>query len=321
MALRWTALFLLLFPAAALPTQAALIQVRGTPLAGGTPTGQATVKLERATGGDTPVLRFRTDRGAVVGFLVDTGASSSLITPAAAGRLGLASQPMPPQAFALAGAGNDCAELLPRRARLPMLRLDGQGARLLISGIEALVLPVPGLPSGIDGVLGAPLLRQLPLWIDPSANQLSLGAAALQAAERQSRLRGPLSLPLRWQKGVPLLNLAAASGPVAALADTGAEGLFVTPQLAARLQPRGAGQPVRLSGFCGEQPASQVRLSGLRLEPGPAGGTPFAPFEAIVTRNPIFAALGVEAILGQELLSDRIQLWRLEQTPPTLSLW
>lgn len=120
------------------------------------------MKLERATGGDTPVLRFRTDRGAVVGFLVDTGASSSLITPAAAGRLGLASQPMPPQAFALAGAGNDCAELRPRRARLPMLRLDGQGPRLLISGSEALVLPVPGLPSGIDGVLGAPCSGSFP---------------------------------------------------------------------------------------------------------------------------------------------------------------
>jgi hypothetical protein len=318
---RWNALPLLLIPVGALPATAALIQVRGTPLAGGTATGQATVRLERAQGGDTPVLRFRTDRGAEVAFLVDTGASSSLITPAAAQRLGLASQPVPPQAFALAGGGTGCAQLRPRRARLPLLRLEGQGERLLISGSETLVLPVPGLPAGIDGVLGAPLLRQFPLWIDPAANQISLGASALRAAERQTLLRLPLSLPLRWKQGVPLLDLGGSVGPVPALADTGAEGLFVTPALAARLQPLGASQPVRLSGFCGEQPASQVLLAGLRLEPGPAERSPLSPFEAIVTRNPIFAALGVEVILGQELLRHRIQLWRLEQAPPVLSLW
>ena len=318
---RWNALPLLLLSTWALPATAALIQVRGTPLSGGTATGQASLPLERAQGGDTPVLRFRTDRGVAVAFLVDTGASSSLITPGAAQRLSLASEPVPPQAFALAGAGTECAQLRPRRARLPVLRLEGQGERLLISGSEALVLPVPGLPAGIDGVLGAPVLRRFPLWIDPAANRISLGTSALRAAERQARLGRPLSLPLRWKQGVPLLDLGGSLGPVPTLADTGAEGLFVTPELAARLKPLGGSQPVRLSGFCGEQPAKRMRLAGLGLEPGSAGQGPLAPSEAIITRNPIFAALGVEAILGQELLRHRLQLWRLEQTPPVLSLW
>lgn len=316
----WMVLLWLLLPAH-LSASAALIQVRGTPLASGSVTGQVSVGLERAKDGDTPVLRLRTERGALVAFLVDTGASSTLITPALTQRLGLSSQAVPPEAFALAGAGTDCAELQPRRARLPLLRLDGRGGRLLISGSEALVLPVPGLPAGIDGVLGAPVLRQLPLWIDPAANQLSLGAAALRAADRQTKARPRLELPLRWEKGVPLLVLWGARGPLPALADTGAEGLFVTPELAARLQPRGPTQPVRLSGFCGEQPASLVQLAGLRLEPGPVGAGPFAPFAAIVTRNPVFAALGVEVILGQELLRNRLQLWQLDQNPPLLSLW
>ncbi|MCT0200370.1 aspartyl protease family protein [Synechococcus sp. CS-1325] len=320
----WSVALLLLLPASSLPAAAALIQVRGIPLAGGIVTGQVSVPLERAEGGDAPVLRFRTERGAMVALLVDTGASSTLVSPDLAKRLGLRSQLVPPEAFGLAGAGADCAELQPRRARLPLLRLDGQGGQLQIRGSDALVLAVPGLPAGIDGVLGAPLLRQLPLWIDPTTNQLSLGGAALRAAERKARARAPLELPLRWEKGVPLLVLWGASGPLPALADTGAEGLFVTPELAARLQPLGSVQAVRLSGFCGEQPASLVRLAGLRLEPGPPGAAPqapFAPLEAIVTRNPVFAALGVEAIVGQELLRDRIQLWRLEQMPPVLSLW
>jgi hypothetical protein len=43
--------------------------------------------------------------------------------------------------------------------------------------------------------------------------------------------------------------------------------------------------------------------------------------ETIVTDNPVFTSLQVEAIVGQELLRRRSQLWRLEATPATLTLW
>jgi hypothetical protein len=43
--------------------------------------------------------------------------------------------------------------------------------------------------------------------------------------------------------------------------------------------------------------------------------------EGIVTENPIFVQLGVEAILGQELLHRHRQLWRLDQPRPELLLW
>jgi hypothetical protein len=43
--------------------------------------------------------------------------------------------------------------------------------------------------------------------------------------------------------------------------------------------------------------------------------------EAILTTNPVFALLGVEAIVGQELLRIRGQLWRLDTDPPRLELW
>lgn len=303
---------------------AALIQVRGTPLPGGTPSGAARVALERAAGGDTPVLSFSSERGPVR-LLVDTGASSHLVTPALAARLGLASDAVAPDAFGLAGAGQGCADLQVRRTVLPPLRLVGGEGAFTISGAGALVLEVGGLPPGIDGVLGAPLLRRLPLWVDPAGGRLALGEQALRAAEQAAATRAgvPVSLPLRWQKGVPLLPLTTSTGAVQALADTGAEGLFLTPALAARLRPQGRSTPLRLTGFCGDQTASRVRLSGVGL-PGsaPRGGTDLtAPLEGIVTVNPIFQALGVEAIVGQELLRRRSQLWRLDATPPLLRLW
>jgi hypothetical protein len=128
-----------------------------------------------------------------------------------------------------------------------------------------------------------------------------------------------------------LLQLASSTGAVHALADTGAEGLFLQPALAARLRPLGPAQPLRLVGFCGEQRVERRRFAGLGLGPWPGGpgsaaesplpgGTP-AGVEGIVTENPIFGQLGVEAILGQELLHRHRQLWRLDQPRPELLLW
>jgi hypothetical protein len=222
--------------------------------------------------------------------------------------------------------------------------------------VEALVLPVAALPAGVDGVLGAPSLRLLPIRIDPSLGRIALGAAALDqlpfpltsssnatptarsstprdpqpiaAATTRSR---PQRVPLRWHRGVPLLQLSTSVGPVQALADTAAEGLFLQPALAARLRPLGPAQPLRLVGFCGEQRVERRLYAGLGLGPGSGGlaATPGSPspgdgpagVEGIVTDNPIFEQLGVEAILGQELLHRHRQLWRLDQARPELLLW
>ncbi|CAK6687597.1 hypothetical protein [Synechococcus sp. CBW1107] len=201
------------------------------------------------------------------------------------------------------------------------------GGLLSLSGAEALVLPVGGLPPDVDGVLGAPQLRQLPLWIDPLGGVMAFGRRALQAADRasddqasprSSGAEGEATIPLRWHRGVPLLSLATGSraGMVEALADTGAEGLFVSPELAAVLPALGPSQPLRVAGFCGEQPASMTRVQG----PSLTGRRPAAPVQAILTTNPVFQSLGVKAIVGQELLRLHRQLWRLESTPPTLHL-
>ena len=105
-------------PALARPVAlGALIQLAGRPLSGGTVQGEARLPLERAAGGDTPVLEFQV-LGAANGngrlrLLLDTGASSTMVTPELAQRLGLASAALPPAAFQLAGGGQGCAALAP----------------------------------------------------------------------------------------------------------------------------------------------------------------------------------------------------------------
>lgn len=318
----------------------ALIQLRGDQLDGGTISGSAQVPLERASGGDTPVLSFVSNAGPVR-LLLDTGASSTMVTPALVQRLGLRATPLPPERFALAGGGLGCGSLKPARTRLPDLSLQAAGAApagLRLSGAEALVLPVAGLPAGIDGVLGAPSLRLTALRIDPRGERVSFGAEAVQALRPDRQ-----QLPLRWHRGVPLVGLRTPFGLRSALADTGAEGLFLAPSLARRLPPLSRAQETRLVGFCGEQTVQRQRFAELGLagvggtEAGAASPTSIStqdqaeglgaeqdnppPVEGIVTDNPIFEQLGVEAIAGQELLRSRIQLWRLDTTPPRLELW
>ncbi|MEA5398513.1 retropepsin-like aspartic protease, partial [Synechococcus sp. BA-124 BA4] len=203
-------------PAAASPVSmapcaaAALIQLGGPPLDSGRISGQVNVPLERASGGDTPVLSLRSE-GGPVRLLLDTGASTTLVSPELMRRLKLVGRPVDPKSFTLAGAGEGCPDLKPGRVKLPELMLAAGGERLRLSGLEALVLPVAGLPPGIDGVLGAPQLRQQPLWIDPHGQRLSIGALALADAGRFRRSASAgtaASLPLVWREGVPLLPLA-----------------------------------------------------------------------------------------------------------------
>ncbi|MEB3332114.1 MAG: aspartyl protease family protein [Synechococcaceae cyanobacterium] len=302
---------------------AALIQLRGEQLGGGTISGSAVVPLERASGGDTPVLSFASRAGAIR-LLLDTGASSTMVTPALAERLGLPLTPLPPERFALAGGGLGCGSLSPQRTRLPDLTLQSAATGspgLRLSGAEALVLPVAGLPAGIDGVLGAPSLRLTAVRVDPARQQVSFGAEALRQGSRHGRQR----LRLRWHRGVPLVGLRTPLGPRLALADTGAEGLFLTPALARRLPPLSRAEETRLVGFCGEQTVQRQLFAAVELDSDAAGAgkTPrnHVPLEGIITENPVFEQLGVEAIAGQELLRRRIQLWRLDTTPPSLELW
>jgi hypothetical protein len=302
----------------------ALIQTRGQPLRAGRMTGDGVVALERAEGGDTPILPFATPRGPLR-LLLDTGAATSMVTPAVAERLNLRLHPLAPGDFSMAGGGQACQQLRVFSARLPVLALAterGGRSGLRIDGLEVLVSPVAALPPGVDGVLGAPTLRQQPLVVDPLEGRVVLGRSALNW--RATRGSSPQVLPLLWRLGVPLLPLQLGAGggkPMAggeALADTGAEGLFLTAPLAQRLTPLGPSQPARLVGVCGLQEVTRQRLLGIGLG---APGAALEAVEAIILANPVFALLGVEAIVGQELFRTRRQLWRLDGVPPRLELW
>jgi hypothetical protein len=120
---------------------------------------------------------------------------------------------------------------------------------------------------------------------------------------------------------MPLRILPASGEPettLDALADTGAEGVFVVAALAERLTPLQSSESARLVGVCGLQEVRRQRLFGLAIG---ADRPPIQSVEAIILTNPVFQLLAVQAIVGQELLRERRQLWRLDLLPPRLELW
>jgi hypothetical protein len=301
----------------------ALIQTRGKPLRAGVMRGGGQLALERAPGGDTPVLTFRSPRGPVR-LLLDTGAATTMVTEALVRRLGLTRRPLPPEEFSMAGGGGDCPTLRLFRAALPTLELPGVDGRtgLRWEGPEALVIPGAALPPSVDGVLGVSALRQLPVLVDPVAAIVALGEPALQW--RRSLPFPSQVVTLTWRRSLPLMPLrispraGGSTSTLPALADTGAEGVFMTPALAQRLTPLQASQPARLVGVCGMQEVRRQPLFGVAIgAERPAQGS----VDAILLANPVFALLEVEAIVGQELLRHHRQLWRLEADPPRLELW
>lgn len=299
----------------AAPVPGALLQLSGTPLRGGRLRGSLSLPLERAAGGDTPVLTF-TAAEHPLRLLLDTGATMTMLLPAAAARLGLRPLAEAETGVTLAGGGLACAKLLPRRVELPPLRLAGpsQGdGELRLEGAEALVLPVAALPAGVDGVLGVPSLRQLPFAIDPHAGWVHFGSRATRPEQRAKA--AAVSLPMRWRRGLPVLDLQGPRGPLAALADTGAEGLFLAPELLPELTSLGPGERLTLVGVCGDQPVTRLPVQGVALP-----GAEASAAAVILTPNPIFQELGVKAILGQELLRRHRQLWRLDLAQPRLEL-
>lgn len=127
-------------------------------------------------------------------WLLDSGASAAVISPELAQSLKL--QPLSPIRVAMAGG----VHTLPRY-RLPLLPgADGAADHAAIALDLQPLLGEAG--AQLDGVLGAPWLRERITRFDFSAGRLHWFAASSAVAA------GAAVLPLRWDQGLPVLSLA-----------------------------------------------------------------------------------------------------------------
>ncbi len=181
-------------------------------------------------GADVPLHRLHTgDLGALAAVdatlggqpwrcLIDSGASVALVSPGTAARLGL-------RVVARSRVATAGGTMTLERVAMPPLRIGGER----IDAGEALVLDLAAAlgdaAASIDGLVGAPALRGRTTRLDLAAGRLGWDAAPATASAPAA---DGATWPLRWDQGLPVVDLALGDRPPAPfLFDTGNAGALV----------------------------------------------------------------------------------------------
>ncbi len=149
-------------------------------------------------------------------MLVDTGSESTMVTPEAAGRIGLTYT----HRVVVASLGG---EQTAPAARSTHVRV-GSTARGEVEVIEAKLNGVKHADARIDGILGQSFLGKAEYLMDFRAKRIWFGEEALQRAERMGE---PVRAEIRDGRLAVPVRLGTAGLPFHLVLDSGASHLFV----------------------------------------------------------------------------------------------
>ncbi len=232
-------------------------------------------------------------------FLLDTGASTSIVSPEMVQQLKLVGKTIPKDRLGLAVAGDDCPNLQASLFQLPQLSMqDVQVQRLSTLNFSSTVIP-----EELSGVLGMDTLKFFDLNLHPQQKALHLRPATpLPSGWR------PYVVPLQEKLGVMLAQVKVNDqGPFTFLLDTGADSTFISPEVAQKANlDASLHRPIQIRGFCGLEDAQRNRLTSVKLHTYQQ-----VNLETIIlSSSSILSTLGVDGILGQNFLNHYQQYWR-----------
>ena len=259
--------------------------------------GRASVPLEPIP--DTALFSLPVEiEGLSQRFLLDTGASNSLVSDRIADTLGLTGTPIPGEVLALFVVGEDCGDIEVAAHNLPPLAVD----RARVSGLMGTELPESSIPGDVDGVLGIDFLSGFDMKLDPRARTLQLSPASTAPAD---------AIPLEGSWGVMVAQAEVNEGEtLSLLLDTGAEIMVLSGEAAERLGiDLQAAETEEVQGFCGVEDALTARLDRVKI-----GDREQQDLEAVVLQNELLSVIGVDGIVGQNFLNQYRQHWYFE--PP-----
>jgi predicted aspartyl protease len=231
-------------------------------------------------------------------FLIDTGASTTLLSAELVATFKLPGRSVPSDRLASAVAGKECASMKATLHELPLLSLG----TLEIRGVNGLRFETGAVPDGLSGVMGMDILHQFDLTLKPKAKTLEFAVPSPLPAVSAAK-----AIPLQKKLGVFLAKLTLnGRGPFTMLLDTGADSTFISGAIAQRLNLNNR-QPAQILGFCGLEPAEKSQLASVKLQQHEQ-----KKLEAIIVSSPILKLLGVDGILGQNFLNNYQQQWRFK---------
>jgi predicted aspartyl protease len=234
-------------------------------------------------------------------FLLDTGASNSVIDYRTASKLGLKGKPASADLLKYFVVGQQPNRQAPVVYTLPTLIL-GQAR---VSQLIGIGLSTQEPPFKSDGILGLDFLSQFDLVINPKKQSLSL-----------LRPSAPVSsgLPLKGNLGVMTTSAIYidGKGPYTFLLDTGAAVTTLSEnlnrQLGLSVKPA---KDVQVMGLGGRIVARWAKLDSLLLQ-----NYRLANKDVLVASSPIFQTLGIDGVIGQDVLSQYEQHWRFGPPGP-----
>ncbi|WP_218081687.1 retropepsin-like aspartic protease [Anthocerotibacter panamensis] len=233
--------------------------------------------------------------GQTYAFLLDTGATNTILDSQIAQRLHLRTRQVPTSLFQQGVVGNECnsANIAITVHPLPAVTLG----KATVQGLTGLGLTRDFLVGGVSGAVGLDLLSAYDLVLEPQQRRLSLnpptptprGAIALTGKNgllaAQTRING--------------------QGPFTMALDTGASTMVLSERLAGSLALQTSSETVDVQGWCGIQKAPTTTLNRVQVANFSADG-----LVAFILPNTLFDTLGVDGIIGQNFLNRYRQHWR-----------
>lgn len=282
----------------------AIVRLEGLNLPDPKTIGQAIIPLQRLEGSQVFTLQLAIG-GKSGSFLLDTGASTTMIATTVVQELGLTGEPIPNQGLAYAVAGDDCPNMNAILHRLPPLVIN----QVRVEELRGLEFSTTVIPEELSGVVGMDFLRNFDLKLNPKTRQLQLLNPSALPAEFV-----PQAIPLKSRLGVMLASVKINNqGPFTFLLDTGADTIFISQQLADQIQINHSHrQPIQVQGFCGLEDAEVSRLEKVTIQDYNQNN-----LEAVILSSPVLDLLQIDGIIGQSFLNQYQQYWRFNS--PTQS--
>ncbi|HEY9823820.1 MAG TPA: retroviral-like aspartic protease family protein [Stenomitos sp.] len=271
----------------------ALLQATGIKVPRPQATGEAIVPLQlqpQVSLFTVPVVL----NGVPLQFILDTGASNTIVDRSVAQQLKLQGASVPSEFLGYLAVGQPTAASQINIYPLASLQVG----KAKVTQLNGIGLSTSGLPLKSAGILGLDFLSRFDILLNPATRQLQLRPAT-QPVLSDIQLQGKFGIMV-----IPNVFIQG-KGPFRFLVDTGAAITSLSVDLAQRLDLKVSKETIRVAGLNGETLAHRARLAGLNLS-----SRPIAPLSAMVLNSKVFQTLGVDGVLGQDILNRYVQHWR-----------
>ncbi|MEA5539653.1 retropepsin-like aspartic protease [Limnoraphis robusta Tam1] len=280
----------------------AIVQLKGLNFPPPRTQGQASIPLQHLEGSQVFTLQL-TLKDKSGDFLLDTGASTTMISTPMVQQLQLVGEKIANEQLTSAVAGDDCPEMSATVHQLPTITVDG----VRVEELRGLEFKNTLIPDELAGVLGMDFLRHFDLNLNPKTQQLKLlPPSQLHSPQIQQ------AIPLQSRLGVMLAEIEInGQGQFTFMLDTGADTIFISPSLANTLQlDQASRQEIQVIGFCGLEIAERSTLEQVKIQHHQQNN-----LEAVILSSPsVLDLLEVDGILGQSFLNHYEQYWRFSST-------